>query len=726
MKTIVCLLGLAASAQAMTPVTRVVQLLNGLSATAQAEGEKEETLYEKFVCWGKTVISSKTASNAAAESRIQELETYIADIDAGRIEFTSERVDLEKDLADLNAAIEEATAMREKEHEDFLEAEEEITKTVVALDEAITVLKEATAGHEKGVFAQQKASLGEGYSQRVQESEALRRAVDLGTRVLSKSDSRFLRRLLTGDVPKADWKKLNRKATFKMGYKARSFKIQEVLAKMNQTFTINLADARAKETEAQEIFDKLMTSKHEEKSAAEAALDKMESENGARGMTKEESQAEVDALKEQVSDDTRFIEQTQKSLDEKKAEWKERLALRAGEISAISKAIAILSNDDAKDNFKKSFTSQGYLLLQLQEKSSSLLKARSMLQKAAAEISAVIEKSSGVQRSRLAALAALARAGNGTHFAQVITAIDKMMTTLKAEEASDLAEKEQCEKAMMEDTRTASVASRTMDELTDAMTKLKEEIVQIEAEIADNEEKIKTTEEELAAATAQREDENRAWKVTDADDKQAEETVVQAQEVLAQFYSENNLMLVQRNKQTPVVVAGDAPPPPPTTWEAPYGGKTEESTGILAVLGMIIEDIKKDILDSTAAEDKSQAEYDTFKKESEEMISDLNTAISDLNSTKADKEEEISQKTIEHTVESEDLEAVMKKIADAKPGCDFIAINFPGRMSNRQIEMDGLTKAKAILLGATFPTAPDPSREIKPGDAAFIQRHLRR
>merc|ERR1712118_612672 len=99
--------------------------------------KKAESLYEDFVCWGKSIINQKTASNAAAESRIDELETYIADLDAGRIELTSERADLEKDIAELMSDMESATALRKKEHEDFLEAEDEMTKAITALKSAI-------------------------------------------------------------------------------------------------------------------------------------------------------------------------------------------------------------------------------------------------------------------------------------------------------------------------------------------------------------------------------------------------------------------------------------------------------------------------------------------------------------------------------------------------------------------------------------------------------------
>merc|ERR1719171_2163995 len=75
-------------------------------------------------------------------------------------------------------------------------------------------------------------------------------------------------------------------------------------------------------------------------------------------MSKQESQDEVDALKKQVSNDEKFIKQTEQALADKKKAWKVRSDLRAGELAAISKAIYILHNDDARDLFKRSFDSQ--------------------------------------------------------------------------------------------------------------------------------------------------------------------------------------------------------------------------------------------------------------------------------------------------------------------------------------------------------------------------------
>merc|ERR1719265_910163 len=164
----------------MSPVTRVVELLQGLSKKVEVEAKQEEDLYETYVCWAKTVIDSKTASNQAAQSRSDSLKQYIDDLENGRIELTSERSDLEKELETLNADIEAAEAMRKREHEDFLEAQDEMQQAIAALEKAVAVLAEATEGHETGSLLAFKASLNEGFKARAAEAAALDQAVALG------------------------------------------------------------------------------------------------------------------------------------------------------------------------------------------------------------------------------------------------------------------------------------------------------------------------------------------------------------------------------------------------------------------------------------------------------------------------------------------------------------------------------------------------------------------
>merc|ERR1719464_1344359 len=117
----------------LSPVTRVVQLLKDLLEKTEQEHKAEEDLYETFVCWATSITGQKEASNAAANSRLETLKTYLADLEAGRIELTTERADLTKEIETLNADMELAEDMRDKENEDFEEAKEEMTKAIKAL-----------------------------------------------------------------------------------------------------------------------------------------------------------------------------------------------------------------------------------------------------------------------------------------------------------------------------------------------------------------------------------------------------------------------------------------------------------------------------------------------------------------------------------------------------------------------------------------------------------------
>merc|ERR1719487_1031046 len=405
----------------------------------------EEDLFEKYVCWYKTVVKSKTASNAAAKDRIESLEAYIDDIEAGRIEFTTERTDLEAQIKGLHAEMEQASDLRDKEHEDYLAAKDEMEKAIAALEQAVEVLAEATAEKEGSLlsFRREMSQFKEG--QHAEATLALQRALQLGKRYLAKGDAAFLERVLNGDVPTVDWKKLNRKATFKMKYKARSTKIQKILADMLQTFKDNLADATAKEKEAQATYDKLMGSKGKELEGAQTALTDMTKENGARGMAKEDAQQEVEDLKAQIEADEGFIKDTEESHAVKMSEWKERKNLRKLEIASINKAISILHSDDARDTFKKSFESQGYLLLQ-----------KSAVSALRQQASAIVRQAGlAAKDPRLASLAMQVLLQQGGHFDKVIAAIDKMVETLRKEEAEDLKNKEQCEEDRLEKTKEA-------------------------------------------------------------------------------------------------------------------------------------------------------------------------------------------------------------------------------------------------------------------------------
>mmetsp|Transcript_41871 Transcript_41871/g.98130 ORF Transcript_41871/g.98130 Transcript_41871/m.98130 type:complete len:708 (-) Transcript_41871:64-2187(-) len=698
---ILALLAVQASASTLSPITRVVELLNGLAAKVEVELKNEESLYEKYVCWATTVINFKTQANKDAESRISELKAYIEDLDAGRVELTSERQDLNAEMKGLNSDMETAKAMREEEHEDFLMAKDEMEKAIAALAKSIDVLTEATKDHQDGVFMAIKSDA----SASSFNADALSTVFALARKELSSSDAEFLQRLLSADVPTWDWNKLNRDANFKKSYKARSGRILEVLTELKATFDTNLAEAEAAEAKAAKDYDTLSAAKGAQKSSTSDSLNKMEVEGAARGESRMSSSEELASLEEQVKADTKFISETQDSLAKKKEEWKIRKDLRRAEIEAMNKAVAILHSDDARDLFKRSFKSQGFSFLSLRQSSAwslSAVKVREL--DAAKSLRAAAAKSGDARLKELAELVSDKAAG---HFDAVIEAIDKMIVLLKKEEAKDLANKEKCEKERAENTRTAVVASRVIDEHTDAIARLKSEIAQLEKDIAQAEEEIATIKEQMTEAARIRADENAEWKKSDADDKDAAEVVQQAIDVLTSFYQENGLALLHlKSAQIPEVKAGEAPPPPPPTWEAPYGGAMGEQDGVVSILEMIHEDILKDQTKAKNEEDAAEASYQAFVQDSTFAIQTLEASISTMEGQKSNKEKRISDRLGMRLTKKGELDGVLATMSELKPGCDFVTINYPVRLENRQIELDGLFKAKTILLGAVSAPAP--------------------
>mmetsp|Transcript_72647 Transcript_72647/g.132818 ORF Transcript_72647/g.132818 Transcript_72647/m.132818 type:complete len:733 (-) Transcript_72647:41-2239(-) len=698
-----------------SPIPRVVNLLRKLLETIETEAKTEEDLYEKYMCWGSSTISSKKASNAEAQTRIDSLTQYVADLDAGAIELTSERTDLDKEIQQISEGLEAAANKRAQENKDYEMAKEEMDAAILALTEAIDVLGKMSENKTTGVFLKVKDRLNEGmgmtFAQRSAQGARIDHAIEIADKYLRKGDAIFLRRALTGEVPDVDWKKLNRKATFKMSYKARSFGIQMVLKKLLETFTANLGEATAKEEKALGDYTSLKGAMDGQLSASQEALTKMDKETGAKGLSKSEAEDEIGTLNAQITADNGFITQTQTDMSTKTTEWKARQAVRADEVEAINKAISILFNDDKRDLFAKSFKSQGFTLLQLKESSSAVaLMSRAMQTIAKAGRVAHDDRLEHfAEKVKNETKVVDSSPVDGDHFKAVLGAIDTMIGHLKDEEAEDLTKKEQCEQDRMKDARDAILASRDMDETTDDITRLKSEIQELAEEIKTLEAKMAADKAAMDEATKIRNEENAAWEAANKDDQDAAATVSEALTVLEGFYGS----FLQKQ----------APTSPPTTWVEPYVGKTTEGKGVLSILELIHEDILKDIKTHKDAEVAAEAAYGAaLNKFNTEYAAD-GTKKTGLEGTKGGKETEVETKTTSRGTKFGELQGFYQKIEDGEKACNYFTINYPVRRSNRLIEIDGLTKAKAILGGGRFTPPADPTREIKPGDALLQRVH---
>merc|ERR1719460_665223 len=103
----------------VTPLQKVIQLLNGMLAKGKAEKHAEQVEFAKFHQWCDSTRAAKTKSIAEAASQITQLEADIAKAESDAEELAAEIADLEATIAENEAAAKKATEEREREHADY-------------------------------------------------------------------------------------------------------------------------------------------------------------------------------------------------------------------------------------------------------------------------------------------------------------------------------------------------------------------------------------------------------------------------------------------------------------------------------------------------------------------------------------------------------------------------------------------------------------------------------
>merc|ERR1719424_809275 len=131
---------------------------------------------------------------------------------------------------------------------------------------------------------------------------------------------------------------------------------------------------------------------------------------------------------------------------------------------------------------------------------------------------------------------------------------------------------------------------------------------------------------------------------------------------------------------------------------------------------MIKDDVDKDRAKALKAEDAAKKHYDEFSGECGVQIQGLNDAIIELQGKIGETETEVEDSIGQRSTKKGELTALIESIKGSQSGCDFMLVNYVVRNAKREIEIDGLEKAKAILKGAAFDES-DPNRELVPGDA---------
>jgi septal ring factor EnvC (AmiA/AmiB activator) len=294
--------------------------------------------------------------------------------------------------------------------------------------------------------------------------------------------------------------------------------------------------------------------------------------------------------------------------------------------------------------------------------------------------------------------------------------IDKMVAQLKVEQVDDANKKEYC--------------AKQLDFTEDKKKGLEHSISDLEASLATEEEAVATLKEEIKAlekgigeldksvaeATEQRKEEHHEFTELMASDSSAKQLLSFAKNRLNKFYNpalykappQRELSEEERISGNFAVMAQvnlhqqkDAPAPPPATAGA-FKKKSEESSGVIAMVDLLIADLDKEMTEAQTTEKNSQGEYEKMMSDSASKRATDMKAIGDKASAKASSEESLEANKESKRSTTQELMAVHEYISSLHGECDWLLKFFDVRAEARTGEIESLKNAKAVLSGADF------------------------
>merc|ERR1719159_1802798 len=138
-------------------------------------------------------------------------------------------------------------------------------------------------------------------------------------------------------------------------YAPQSGEIFGILKQMKETFEANLSDSQKEEMANQKAYEELKAAKEEQIKAAQDQIDTKTQELADTDQKLANAKEDIEDTRESLAADERYLMDLKEKCQMTDQEWEERQKTRQLEMEAVSKALAILSSDDAHDLFTKTF-----------------------------------------------------------------------------------------------------------------------------------------------------------------------------------------------------------------------------------------------------------------------------------------------------------------------------------------------------------------------------------
>merc|ERR550514_2173185 len=500
----------------------------------------------------------------------------IEELTASSARLNTEIKNLEGEVVKNQEALDKATALRQKQLAEFNAEEKDALEAISALKSAIVVLSK----HHSAAALQTDSLVSIATMLRHQ----MHKHADILGEVITPKQKRAIASFVQAP---ADYFSV-KPASFVQApaYAPASGEIFGILKQMKETFEANLSQSQKEEMENQKAYEDLKAAKEEEIQAGQAAIDKKTEELASTDEKLAADKEDLEGTQASLEADTKFLANMKLTCQSMDQEWELRQKARQEEIEAVTKALAILSSDDAHDLFSKT--------LGFAQTSASLRTGSNKRRDTASRVLEAAAKK--FQNPMLTQLAVRVRLDA---FTKVKKAIDDMIAELLKQKQDEIKLKDWCVDEMNTNERTTEMKGRDrddlnakIDDLTDTIEKLTRAIESLKAEVAELQVQMKRAGED-------REKENKEFQQTISDQDATVKLLNQALNVLKAVYDKKakKAALAQTGK----AASEQAPAPPGFKTYKKSGG----AGGVMGMIQQIIDEAKG--MKSEAARDEEDA-----------------------------------------------------------------------------------------------------------------------
>jgi len=638
---------LLALAVAVSPVQKVIQLLDDLKGKVEADLDRETKLMEEYTTWCDEEQNSKEDAITSSKRTIGDLTATVEDSKGQIATLSSTIEEVTGKISEAEAELSEATSLRSKENADFTAAEKELVDTMDSLTRAMSVLK-----RNLGLLQSSKAKAEISLM-----ASSLSKVVEASW-VTDKQRS-VLQSLLQSQSEDQDEDLSLAPQATAASYSGHSDGILDTISDMEAKAETSLSTTRKNEMEAAHSFALLKQSLEGEISTMKKQLSEATQQKSA---TEEDLHAAEGALAETektLADDEKYLEELTASCSAKAAEWATRQKDAGEEMAAIAKAKEVLS--------------EGVKVFLQTSSRTRVGEADAALRAQAVKVLSGLAK-----RFHTFGLIELSSRAKSDPFGKVRGLIEGMIAKLEQEAAAEADQKSFCDEEMSESNAKKATLNGKLD-------KTAARIAKGEADKAKLTEDIKILEEEIAAidagqaeATKVRQAEHEDYLKASSDFKEAAAAVAKAISVLNDYYSSAAFVQV---KQAPEL----------------GGAQTDIASTITSMLEAAEEEFTKLLADTEAAESAAVAAYEKLSK-------DNAVGKTTKQGDAAGKAAEVKQLEValsnykeDHATLSDEMTAVLNYLDKLKPQCETKVMSYAERKSRREQEIAGLKEALTIL-----------------------------